>query len=85
MNLTTLQECERLGSYKESLGILYDWIPKTMPALSISVPGIPPCLALSILNAVDGDERAPKETLPISKCWQVLEYISSSPNLFSQF
>ena len=34
-----------------------------MPALSISVPGIPPCLVLWILNAVDGDERAPKETL----------------------
>ena len=63
MKLTTLQECKRLGSYKESSGLLYDLIPKTMPALSISVPGIPPCLVLWILNAVDGDERAPKETL----------------------
>ena len=28
---------------------------------------------------------SPQETLPISKGWQVLEYISSSPYLFSQF
>lgn len=84
MNLTTSEEYDRLCSEEENMGLLYDLTPKTMPALSTAMPGIPPCLALWILKAVNGGERAPKANPTHFKILPILEYVSSSLT-FSQF
>lgn len=38
----------------------YGFAPKTMPPWSIAVHGIPPCLVLWLLKAINGGERTPK-------------------------